>query len=87
MKFANVVDHSLLEKDINGRDVMREIWRILWTSNASPRVKLFIWRVIHNIMPIALAFQTRGVNIENNWFVVYLMILCTIFSLIALLQL
>ncbi|XVF19448.1 hypothetical protein REPUB_Repub11eG0112000 [Reevesia pubescens] len=39
-------------------------WRLLWTSKVIPKVKVFMWRAIHEILPTSEKLQHRGIPIE-----------------------
>lgn len=36
----------------------------MWSLNVTPKVKLFIWRLMHGILPSNLNLITRFVNVE-----------------------
>ena len=36
-------------------------WRTLWSLHIPSKVKIFIWRVWHNILPVQTSLQRRGI--------------------------
>lgn len=40
------------------------VWRVLWTSVLGPRIKLFIWKQLHDILPCFAGLISRGVEVD-----------------------
>ena len=41
------------------------IWKIVWSARVSPKVRLFMWRLINNIIPSNGNLKGRGLQVED----------------------
>ncbi|OMO85278.1 hypothetical protein CCACVL1_10296 [Corchorus capsularis] len=42
-----------------------DYWRTIWGAPVQPKVKFFLWRVRHNILPSKINLQRRGVPVDE----------------------
>ncbi|OMO80722.1 reverse transcriptase [Corchorus capsularis] len=49
--------------EVGARSVM---WRLIWGANVVPKVKFFMWRLIHGILPTKSQLQSRGIPIDQS---------------------
>ena len=42
--------HMALGKEINIYEDRSPIWRIIWTTKVIPKVRMVLWRLVHNIV-------------------------------------
>lgn len=48
------------------REERSHSWEKLWSSNLSPCVKLFLWKLVHNVMPYSVSLRARNVDIDDS---------------------
>ncbi|GAA0179660.1 hypothetical protein LIER_30001 [Lithospermum erythrorhizon] len=41
-------------------------WRELWKLKVAPRVKLFFWKILHNILPTKANLSKKGVMVDTS---------------------
>lgn len=56
----------LLEKSYPSSANRSVIWKALWTSNLGSRVKLFIWKLLPDILPCTFGLQRRGMELDTT---------------------
>lgn len=61
VKLAHFLARQLLSKPCPSRVDRRATWHSLWSSSLVPRIKIFIWKILHNIFPCAL----RGMEVNS----------------------
>lgn len=44
----------------------QSFWRKIWGTTATPRCKLFIWRVCMNALPVKIGLRKRGFQVEEG---------------------
>ena len=66
VKSAYFKAKEVLDKAQNVYDNRSAIWKIIWTAKVIPKVRLFIWRLIHNIIPSNDNLKGRGIHLENK---------------------
>lgn len=64
IKSAYYVARELLSKPLPNRGARNPIWHAIWSSNLIPRIKLFLWKIPHNILPHSIALQSRGIEVD-----------------------
>ena len=69
VKSTYYVARKMLGKKVISQQQMRSIWKIIWTANAVPKVKLFSWRMVQNILPSCSNLQKKGMQVEDKCFV------------------
>jgi hypothetical protein len=55
---AGMSPSSSSKKDDN------EVWKVCWSSNVPPAVKMFVWRACHNLLPTKTNLHRKGVCVE-----------------------
>ena len=65
VKSAYFYARKVLGKEIQLLSQRKLVWRICWTAKTIPRVKFFIWRLIHEIIPIGSILQRRGLEADH----------------------
>ena len=40
-------------------------WKWLWKINIPPKVKIFVWRLIHGLLPMGIALLKRKIHIDG----------------------
>ncbi|KAL9691791.1 hypothetical protein QQ045_012217 [Rhodiola kirilowii] len=65
--------HSISRKEIanvqgesSDLDSKRLFWRRFWRVKVQPKVKIFMWRLFHNVLPTADNLLRRGCQ-TNSW--------------------
>ena len=66
VKSAYIYARKVLGKEICSLDLRKPQWRICWTAKTIPRVKFFVWRLIHEIIPTGFILQKRGLEVDNK---------------------
>ena len=64
VKSAYYYARRVLGKENSLLGQMRLLWRICWTAKTIPRVKYFIWRLVHESIPIGSTLQRRGLGAD-----------------------
>ncbi|XVF80384.1 hypothetical protein PTKIN_Ptkin15bG0065700 [Pterospermum kingtungense] len=44
----------------------RKVWDHIWSAKVVPKVKFFMWRVVHGIVPTASTLHYRGLDLETS---------------------
>lgn len=44
-------------------DVMKSLYKTVWTLNASPKVKQFCWRILHNNLPCLAGVEEAWIKL------------------------
>ncbi|OMO72106.1 hypothetical protein CCACVL1_17948 [Corchorus capsularis] len=65
VKSGYYVARNLLGKVSPALDYRAAIWSRLWGASVQPKIKFFLWRVRHNILPTKLNWQRRGIPIDD----------------------
>lgn len=42
------------------------IWKMIWSSNIMPKVKYFLWKWLHGLLPIADIMARRGMSLNST---------------------
>ena len=64
VKSAYYHDRKVLGKKNHLLNQRKRLWRICWTAKTTPRVKVFVWRLVHEIIPIGSILQKRGLAVD-----------------------
>lgn len=64
-KNAYVTTRRLLRNKISNRAQRNPKWKVVWSSNILPKVKLFILRMIHGLLPTVLNLRKRNMKVEG----------------------
>ena len=56
----------VLGKDINPYEDRLPIWIAVWTAQVIPKVRIFMWRLIQNIIPSAGNLRGKGIQADAN---------------------
>ncbi|GKC82324.1 reverse transcriptase [Tanacetum coccineum] len=67
-------------------DDLNDFWRVVWKARVPSKVKLFMWRVWNNYVPIIANLQSRGLDLtsscthcsETTKYIVHVMFKCSI---------
>lgn len=62
-KNAYVTTRRLLRNKISNRAQRNPKWKVVWSSNILPKVKLFILRMIHGLLPTVLNLRKRNMKV------------------------
>ena len=66
VKSAYYIANRILGREVNSQDQMNKVWRLIWMANVIPKVKVFAWLVVQNIIPTCTGLQKRGLEVENR---------------------
>lgn len=47
-----------------GGHPFKPLWNAVWKANVPPKIKVFVWKVNHNILPIKVNLAAKGVRLE-----------------------
>lgn len=64
MKVAYFLSRSLLGKSSPLMIGRLFIWRVLWTSVIRSQIKLFIWKLLHDILPYSAGLISLGMEVD-----------------------
>ena len=42
------------------------IWKSIWMAKVIPKVRIFMWRLIHNIVPTVQNLRRKGLQLVNR---------------------
>ena len=56
-----------LGKDINSFNDRAPLWKAIWKAKVIPKVNMFAWRLVHNIIPSVGNLRRRGLQVEDNY--------------------
>ena len=56
----------MLGRDCHQIQQRNSFWKIVWTARVIPKVKIFMWRLLHNILPTAENLRMKGVNLQGG---------------------
>lgn len=45
-------------------DIEEPIWRLIWKCKVPPRIKTFLWKFQHKVMPTKSLLQHKGINVN-----------------------
>ena len=64
VKLAYFYARKVLGKENSLLSQRKPLWKICWTAKTIPKVKYFIWRLVHEIIPIGSILQRRGLEAD-----------------------
>ncbi|XP_050211934.1 uncharacterized protein LOC126662091 [Mercurialis annua] len=41
-------------------------WKYMWNLDMPPKIKIFMWRTFHNLLPVKINMKIRGLSIDTN---------------------
>ncbi|KAM1087432.1 hypothetical protein EV1_012981 [Malus domestica] len=47
-----------------GANHLSKLWSKLWAARVPPKVKIYVWRIVHNILPTQLNLTRRHLEVE-----------------------
>ena len=56
----------ILGKDSNPLDERDQLWNVVWKAQVILKVKMFMWRLIQNIIPSASYLRGKGVQLDDT---------------------
>ena len=62
VKSAYYEARKVLNKEEVNRDHRDKIWRWIWTAKVAPKVKYFLWRVLHRFILTRTRLQKNGIQ-------------------------
>ena len=63
MKSAYYEASRLLEFEEMARSSRSMVWKTVWTSKVAPKIKYFMWRMIHKCLPTKISLKEKGVQL------------------------
>lgn len=63
--YNHFVVRNLIEASPSS-NIMEAVWKNLWNLSIPRKIKIFIWRAIHNIIPTNLNLHNRGMDIPQE---------------------
>ena len=66
VKSAYFMARSMLGRGNEANEERSPIWRFIWKSEVIPKVKLFIWRLVQNIIPTVENLRYKRIQLPNN---------------------
>ena len=66
VKLAYYVARNILGREQLTRESRMMVWRKLWTTKVAPKIKYFMWRLFHGILPTRLWLREKGVISDSN---------------------
>ena len=65
VKSAYFYARMVLGKENQLMSQRKPLWRLFWTAKTIPKVKYFVWRLLHEIIPIGSLLLKRGLDVDN----------------------
>ncbi|XVE92111.1 hypothetical protein REPUB_Repub01dG0069000 [Reevesia pubescens] len=65
---AYYVARSKLGYTMNALENRNHVWRFIWEANVKPKVKIFMWRLLNNILPTTSNLECRGLVVNYSEF-------------------
>ena len=62
VKSAYYVACAVLGGDGQDRDSKDRLWKDIWTANVIPKIKVFMWKIVHSIIPTRYQLQVKGIQ-------------------------
>ena len=65
-----LMHHSVADQaESSSSKVLSRFWQRLWSVQVAPKIKLFIWRACHNILPTQAKLFGRGIigTLTSRW--------------------
>lgn len=59
--YYKVVSEKLVISPIREHN-RRDVWKRLWKLNIPPKWALFIWKLLHRILPVRVILRSRGIE-------------------------
>ena len=66
MKSAYYMARRILGKEVHVQNTRNFVWGAIWKARVTPKVKVFVWRMIQGILPAGSALQCRGLQVDNR---------------------
>ncbi|XVE84743.1 hypothetical protein DITRI_Ditri17bG0037400 [Diplodiscus trichospermus] len=66
VKSAYHVARRVLGYEEEDSQLHNPIWRMIWSTNLFPKVKIFMWHLLHNILPLRSNLVRRGLAVPTD---------------------
>lgn len=61
------ISHSPLPGSSSGQATAKKMWKRLWNLNIKGKVKHFLWRAFHKILPTCCRLMWKGVQLDETY--------------------
>ena len=66
VKLAYFKVREYLGKEIDSFEDRTLLWKAIWRAKVIPKVSMFAWRLVHNIIPSVGNLRRRGIQIDDR---------------------
>ena len=56
---------AYVEESNQGTNIDQGMWKKIWESNLSRKIHIFLWRTLHEILPIKDNMEKRKIQVEK----------------------
>ena len=57
--------HKLFKNEDLDRSLRTRAWKIIWMAKVAPKVKYFMWRMLHECLPTRSILKAKGIQMAN----------------------
>ncbi|XVF21078.1 hypothetical protein REPUB_Repub12eG0059700 [Reevesia pubescens] len=56
----------MADQNVTTMDAHKSVWKLVWDMGVMSKIKVFIWRLIHNILPYVSNLRRRGIPMDST---------------------